>query len=57
MARYGREGGEFGQPFAKAGYGGVAPGTVIQEDFGGVQTSQAQSAAEGPDAGEDGRLS
>lgn len=43
--RYGAGGGEFNNPLATAGYGGVPPGTVIQEDFGGVTTVQTQAAS------------
>ncbi|WP_282778108.1 MULTISPECIES: hypothetical protein [unclassified Nocardia] len=40
IKRYGIGGGEFNHPFATLGYGGVPPGTVIQEDFGGPGKSE-----------------
>ncbi|KAA8885876.1 hypothetical protein F3087_24900 [Nocardia colli] len=44
IRRYGRHGGEYNDPFAKAGRGGVPPGTVFQQDFGGGGTSQSWEA-------------
>ncbi|NNH73507.1 hypothetical protein HLB23_27240 [Nocardia uniformis] len=53
IRRYGVGGGEFNHPFAHAGYGGVPPGTSIQEDFGGATTTQPFGAADdGPDGPE-----
>ncbi|MEV6071158.1 hypothetical protein AB0L82_31820 [Nocardia sp. NPDC052001] len=48
IKRHGIGGGEFNHPLAAAGYGGVSPGTAIQEDFGGVTAVQTQAAATGP---------
>ncbi|MFI1920093.1 hypothetical protein [Nocardia sp. NPDC020380] len=50
IRRYGANGGEFNNPLAAVGYGGVPPGTAIQENFGGVTTVQTQ-AATGTSAG------
>ncbi|MFD6160724.1 hypothetical protein ACFWF7_34055 [Nocardia sp. NPDC060256] len=49
IRRYGRHGGEFNDPLAKAGGGGVLPGTVFQEDFGGTGTSQPWQATGEPE--------
>ncbi|WP_040813144.1 hypothetical protein [Nocardia concava] len=51
IRRHGIGGGEFNHPLSTAGYGGVPPGTVIQEDFGGITTVQTQTTgtAAGPD--------
>ncbi|WP_433655691.1 hypothetical protein ACQPW1_32645 [Nocardia sp. CA-128927] len=46
IRRYGRHGGEYNDPFATAGRGGVPPGTVFQPDFGGAGTSQVWEAGE-----------
>ncbi|GAB0108186.1 hypothetical protein JMUB6875_71950 [Nocardia sp. JMUB6875] len=43
IKRHGIGGGEFNHPLAAAGYGGVPPGTVIQEDFGRTTTIQTQT--------------
>ncbi|QBS39822.1 hypothetical protein [Nocardia sp. CS682] len=45
IRRYGRHGGEYNDPFPTAGGGGLAPGTVFQQDFGGTGTSQPSAAA------------
>ncbi|MFE3194104.1 hypothetical protein ACFXHA_34220 [Nocardia sp. NPDC059240] len=48
IKRRGIGGGEFNHPLANAGYGGVAPATTIQQDFGGPGTSQQDIPAAPP---------
>ncbi|MEV6773815.1 hypothetical protein AB0N05_34785 [Nocardia sp. NPDC051030] len=45
IKRHGIGGGEFNHPFATAGYGGVLPGSVMQEDFGDTTTSHTEIVA------------
>ncbi len=43
IKRYGVGGGEFNQPFATIGDGGVPPGTVMQENFGDIAAGRTET--------------